>query len=479
MTKRTQSLSFLITGSLLGIFLLQVYFGYQVYQKHRLTIQRELTAALDEAIDRADARRISTINDLFARDLRDPELVRLEIRVEEDQPKVFIISPQTGDIHVSIFFPDLVDSVAAVQQMEEQILERNRALLVEGSIMYWTDELGKRLITYSDSIQISRETLRTAVARELDSLDIRSAFSLVLEHDSLAAVPDESLFFQHQRLPAKVEGNNLVSILLAQPALEVFRRAGLVFLMTLIILLLMVAGFWWLLKLARREARLSRLKDDFIDNVTHELLTPIATLKLALATLREDNNLPKPNKYLAMSEQQAQRIAEVVDHVLKVTFVDQQQAGITLERVNPNAILTEVISYYENHAGATITVLPAKDIEVDTDPHHLQNVFHNLVSNALKYGPEHPELTVRVKTLPQSVTISFTDNGPGIPPSERDSIFEKFHRISEGGTHDVKGLGIGLYYARGILRQLGGNLELTRSTAAGSTFTVTLPTTEV
>jgi signal transduction histidine kinase len=475
MTKKTRSLRLLITTSLLGIFLLQVYFGYQVYQKHRFAIERELIAALEEAISNANAQRVSQINELFAQDLRDPELVKLEVRVEEEKPKVFVIDPQTGDIHVSVYFQELLDSTTAVQQMEEQIIKRNRTFLEEGSIMYWTDVLGQRLIDYNDSIQISRASLREEVGKELDTLGIRSDFHLVLEHDSLAAIPDTSAFFQNQQLPALVDGHNLASVQLKRPGGEVLRRAGLVLLLTLTILLLMAAGVWLLFQMTQREARLSKLKDDFIDNVTHELLTPIATLKLALASLQDDDKLSQPNKYLDMSQQQAQRIADVVDHVLQVSFLDEERAGIRLEKVSPKSALLDVIKYYENSPNTTIQVMTGPEILIETDAHHLQNVFHNLIGNAIKYGPEKPRLDIQIQELPSTVKIAFTDNGPGIPAEEQKSIFEKFHRISEGDTHNVKGLGIGLYYARGILRQLGGDLVLSRSDASGSTFTVTLP----
>jgi signal transduction histidine kinase len=478
MTLRLPSVVYLIACSLLGIFLLQAYFGYQVYQQHTAALEREAYRALSEAILTANEHRITRINELFARDIRNPALVELQLNLEEEEPRIFIKEPETGNVHTSIRFRSAVDSVTAVRQMEEDLINYNRTFLEEESVMYWTDNIGKRIARYADSIQISQEFLAKEIEQELDTLNISSDFELLLSNDSIS--PSSSFVFKTgpRKVPAKIDGHTSVAIVLSSPNREVLKRTGFVFVMTLMVLLLMVGSFMVLLRLIRRQKKLSQLKDDFIDNVTHELLTPITTLKLALESLRNNDSKRKPSKYLEMSEQQTQRIAEVVDHILQVSFVDEQHPGLNMEEVNVTNLLREVLEYHQATADKPLEIITSLGLDriVLSDQKHLQNVFHNLIGNAIKYAPDSGvSLSINISEVSDELHIAISDNGPGIPPSERDKIFDKFHRVTNLTTHEVKGLGIGLYYARGILRQLQGDLLLTKSTLTGATFSVILP----
>jgi signal transduction histidine kinase len=344
--------------------------------------------------------------------------------------------------------------------------------------MYWTDNIGKRLIGYSDSVQISKDFLLGEIALELASLNISSDFELLLSKDSIAPTSTMTTTLLPRKVSAKIDDYTTAAIVLTDPTAEVLKRTGFVFLMTLMVLFLTVVSFLVLLRLIRRQKKLSRLKDDFIDNVTHELLTPITTLKLALESLRNDASMRKPSKYLEMSEQQTQRIAEVVDHILQVSFVDEQHPGLQIEEINLTNVLREVLAYHQATALKPLEIQSSfgEDLLILSDQKHLQNVFHNLIGNAIKYAPESgARLSIKVSEVLNELHITISDNGPGIPVAERERIFDKFHRITNKATHEVQGLGIGLYYARGILRQLQGDVQLAKSTSAGATFTVILP----
>ena len=252
---------------------------------------------------------------------------------------------------------------------------------------------------------------------------------------------------------------------------------GLILGSTVLVLMLIVLSFVALGIILHRQKKLSALKDDFIDNVTHELLTPIATLKLALETLNRDPDFSQ-SPYLEISNQQTHRMAEVVDHILQVSFVEEGRAGLRMESVELVSLIQEVANYHRTMAQNPIALsleLPS-EILVWSDHHHLNNVLHNVLGNAVKYGPEEGgEIGVNLKTEDDILLLQIWDNGRGIPAEEQEAIFDKFHRVQRGGIHDVKGLGIGLYYSRSILRQLGGDIRLAQSSAAGSCFEITLP----
>lgn len=464
--------------SLLGVLLLQVYFGFQVYQQHSTALEREVDRALDEAIVTADGNRINQINELFAWDIRNPELVKLSLKQEEGEPKILLSDPETGNVHVSIRFREEVDSTRITQQLQEEMIKYNRNFLEEGSVMYWTDKVGERLARYSDSVQISKAFLLEEIRNELDTLNIGSDFRIILNHDSTSIGSTDGISIGPRAAPVKIEGYDSAIIKLNTPGWEVLRRSGFVYLMTAIILLLITGSFLVLLRFVRRQKRLSQLKDDFIDNVTHELITPITTLKLALDTLSKDKTISQSNSYLAMSQQQTQRIAEVVDHILQVSFVDEQQAGLHFEEVDLNTMIEEILDYYQFTAQKPLTINASlnKNYVIQTDAKHLLNVLHNLIGNAVKYSSENgATLDISVSEKGNTLQVSIGDDGPGIPPAEQEYIFDKFHRVSNGQTHEVRGMGIGLYYVKGIMEQLGGELQLTSSTPSGSTFSITLP----
>ncbi len=384
MTSKFRSVVLLIACSLLGIFLLQGYFGYQVYQEHLATLEREANTALTAAVKTADEQRIEQINALFAQDIRNPELAKLTFELEDEEPRIFVIDPKTGNIHVSIRIRKEVDSALAVQELQEELISYNRTFLEEGSIMYWTDFIGERMVRNMDSLQISRDILVQEIEQELAHLNISSSFELLLTNDSIRPTTGLTSPIGRRKVAAKIDGYTAAAIVLNQPTREVLKRTGFVYLMTITVLLLIVGSFLILLRLLRRQKQLSQLKDDFIDNVTHELLTPITTLKLALASLHHDPSLQKPNKYLEISEQQAQRIAEVTDHILQVSFVDEKHPGLQLEEVNLPTLLQEVLEYHQVTAPKPLEVRAnlGKELMIISDRKHLQNVFHNLKRDA-------------------------------------------------------------------------------------------------
>lgn len=477
MTRKLRAIVILTIASLVGILLLQVYFGVQVYQQYRSALEREVDQTLKAAIISADGHRIDQINKLFAQDIRNPELVTLSLKMEEEEPKIFLSDPETGDIYVSIRFREAIDSSKITEQLQEEMIKYNRNFLEEGSVMYWTDKIGEKLAKYSDSIQISKAFLLKEIGKELDTLGIQSGFEVVFHQDTSATKDDDGFALGAHAAPVKIDGYDSATILLDTPGREVLRRSGFIYLMTVVILLLIVASFLVLLRFVRRQKRLSQLKDDFIDNVTHELLTPITTLRLALDALRQDTSMT-PNRYLDVSQQQTQRIANVVDHVLRVSFVDEAQAGLHFEDTSINALITEAIEYYQvtTQKPLRIKASLAVNYTLRTDAKHLLNVIYNLIGNAIKYSPESGAvLNITAERKLETLHLNITDNGPGIPKGEQQSIFEKFHRVPNGDTHEVSGLGIGLYYAKGIMKQLGGQLKLKRSSPAGSTFSIILP----
>ncbi|MEM9986958.1 MAG: HAMP domain-containing sensor histidine kinase, partial [Bacteroidota bacterium] len=462
---------------LVGMIGLQAYYGWQVYQQQSLALRAEVDVALKAAVEKAHEQRVERIHTLFERDLQNPDLVTVELRMTEEGPKIVTLDPQTGTVYMKLTYPKDKSLPSSPEEIKRYLVKRNRAFLAEGTFMYWNPALGERLESYVDTIYHSKTYLAKQLERELIGLGIRGEFGLMYGIEDSWEQPHSKQRLYSSPVDVHLKSNYQVKAILHHPGFEIMKRMGLVLGLTGLVLLLILLSFSALWYIIHRQKRLSALKDDFIDNVTHELLTPIATLKLALESLSKDPKV-QPSSYLDISTQQAQRIAEVVDHVLQVSFIEEEKAGIRLEAVDLVTLIQEVTAYHQATSPKPLNLsleLPF-EVTVWSDRHHLSNVLHNVLGNAIKYGPESGvDLLIGHELVGEAVVLQIWDNGLGIPLHEQEKIFEKFHRVPTGDTHEVKGLGIGLYYVRSILRQMGGEISLTQSSPEGSCFEIMLP----
>ncbi|HAS43825.1 MAG TPA: hypothetical protein DCS93_25310 [Microscillaceae bacterium] len=483
MTHRMKLVIGLITLSLLSVFVLQAYYGWQVYQQHTIELRKEVNTSIKSALKTAHSHRIEQVNEFFKQVIRNPKKAKVELRTTEEGPKIFFVDPKTGYNRISLRYKHRADSsTESVEDITQRMIDYNQSLLEKGSIFYWTEEIGKQLKERNDKSHISMPLLTREMRKQLTAHGIEREFSFLLLNDSTksAVIPTRNTLIS-DTLSAKLKNHTKIAVTIVNPHYELLRRSGSVLLFTMLVLLLIATSFVILMRLLNQQKKLSKLKDDFIDNVTHELITPIATLKLALETLRKDPSIPQPNKYLKLSEQQTQRMAEVVDHIIQTSFVDETQPGLALEDVWIEDILAEVVEYHQVTTQKPLEVIfhPITHHKAWSDRQHLANVFHNVIGNAIKYSPDHEALVkIEIEAKQNDLIILISDNGPGIAASEKERIFEKFHRVNTTDTHEVKGLGIGLYYTRGILQQLKGDIQLVRSSLRGSTFEITLPITQ-
>lgn len=482
MTKRLKWAVGLIVSSLFFIFILQAYYGYRVYQQHTDEFHKEVNNALVSAIDSAALQRVEEISHYFREDIYDTTLARISLAENEDGKQIYISDPMTGYHYVSIIYPEkLKKSDGLKNDLIEFVIKRNFQYLKEGSIMYWTDSIGERLKAYNDTVYVSEQYFIESFRKSLKTYDISNSFSVMKLKDSTFENNVPSGVYLSEPKPLAMKEASMVAIAIENPNYTVLRRSAVVLLLTLLVLVFLVMGFALLLRVLNKQRNLSQLKDDFIDNVTHELLTPVATLKLALETMSKDQSIGPSNKYLHLSRQQTQRIEDVVDHVLTVSFGEEGMPGIKWESFSLNTLLSEVITYHEMTAEKPVTFLYPSHagLTVWSDRKHLANVLHNVLGNAIKYGPDDGvRVSIHVQDADNAVKVNITDNGPGIPKAERERIFEKFHRVNTNNTHDVKGLGIGLYYSLNIMKQLKGTLMLHSSGKKGSCFLISIPKVE-
>lgn len=231
-----------------------------------------------------------------------------------------------------------------------------------------------------------------------------------------------------------------------------------------------------------KQKRLSEIKTDFINNMTHELKTPISSIGLSSEMIMRTETLNDPEKilrYAGLIYKENKRLENQVERVLKIAKLDKSEIELSKEAFDLEEFLIELKDNFEfNQEERPIEIelrlqLPNGPIHVD--PVHISNVFFNLVDNAIKYCHHSPLVKITAWMDKKQVTIEVADNGIGIKRENLKMIFDKFYRVPTGNVHDVKGFGLGLYYVKTIVEKHDGTITVKSSPDVGTTFTVKLP----
>ncbi len=224
------------------------------------------------------------------------------------------------------------------------------------------------------------------------------------------------------------------------------------------------------------------MKSDFVNNMTHELKTPISTISLASQMLNDKSIASSEKNYDRISgiiSDESKRLGYQVERVLQMAKFDQGDLKLQFEDVSAHEIIESVITnFYLQVEAKNGMLIPSLHADVDTilaDPTHITNVISNLLDNAVKYTSENPEIYIGTRNQDHELIISVRDNGIGISKSNQRRIFDKFYRVSTGNVHNVKGFGLGLSYVKKIIEEHQGKIRVDSELGSGTTFSINLP----
>ena len=248
---------------------------------------------------------------------------------------------------------------------------------------------------------------------------------------------------------------------------------------------LLLGVFLYTISVAFKQKKLSEIKNDFINNMTHEFKTPISSISIAAQMLNDDSVRKSPEMLKHVSgviNDETKRLRFQVEKVLQLSLFDRKNATMRLEEEDANASIYSVINTFklkvEKYGGHINANLDAEDPIINVDRMHFTNVVFNLLDNAVKYRREDvpPELEVAtVNPDEDHIQITVADNGIGMKREDLKRIFEKFYRVSTGNRHDVKGFGLGLAYVHKMIDLFGGSIRAESEVGKGSKFIITLP----
>lgn len=253
---------------------------------------------------------------------------------------------------------------------------------------------------------------------------------------------------------------------------------------SLIFTLVLLVTFIFTIYIVFRQKKLTEMKNDFINNMTHEFKTPISTISLAAQMLKDPAVGKSPQMFQHISgviNDETKRLRFQVEKVLQMSMFDKQKATLKMKEIDANEMINGVINTFtlkvERYNGKITSNLEATDPVIFADEMHITNVIFNLMDNAVKYKKPEDDLELKVRTWnePGKLMISIQDNGIGIKKENLKKIFEKFYRVHTGNLHDVKGFGLGLAYVKKIIVDHKGTIRAESELNVGTKFIIALP----
>jgi two-component system phosphate regulon sensor histidine kinase PhoR len=247
-------------------------------------------------------------------------------------------------------------------------------------------------------------------------------------------------------------------------------------------LMVLIISFFFTIYTVIRQKKLSEIKADFVNNMTHEFKTPISTISISSEMLTKEgimNSPEKISKYAKIIFDENNRLKNLVDRVLQIAVIDRKDEKLKLAQVDVHEVIRECADNFgllvQERNGHLLTSPVASLPAITADRAHLTNMINNLLDNALKYSPLEPKIEITTFNQNGNLHIAIQDNGIGISREHHSDIFKKFHRLQRGDVHDVKGFGIGLYYVKTMAEKMGGYILLKSELNKGSCFTLIFP----
>lgn len=270
-----------------------------------------------------------------------------------------------------------------------------------------------------------------------------------------------------------------LSLYLKTPTWWIFKHLAWALLSSFLLTSLTIGCLVYLLYTIFKQKKLADIKNDFVNNMTHELKTPLATVLAATETLQQfklKDNMQKVDLYLQMTHRSATHLTNLIDQILHLAVGEKKGMHLQAEPVSINELLQQLVDTHQLINQHQITFSRESGMpSINIDKMHIANAVNNLLDNAIKYTIGSINIRVVSKLVDNQWMLSIADNGIGIASSDVKHIFQPFYRVPTGNTHRVKGFGLGLHYVKQVITGHKGRIEVESSPGKGSTFTIYLP----
>ena len=489
MRNRIRNILILMSACILGIFAFQGYWLYNAYDLKMQEFNKNINEALGKAIFN---KQFFDASKMIAYRMKDDTVFNLKFKTTT--PQVFIDSFSSTLPHSSGNKAAFI--VRSTARWADSLPAATGATVgVQGARVY-ADTLARKIsdILIMNKIYDTRFSIKkmdALYAAELHSLGIYTPYKLdTLRIPTSTFRETKQLVVNYHpnhpnrlvtsTIPFNPLSNIAVRATFSSPFRHILGKMTWTLLSSAVLLLFTVLCFLYMLRTILKQKKLSEVRNDFINNMTHELKTPIATVSAAVEAMQNFNALNdtrKTENYLRISRQELQRLSDLVEKVLHIAAEEKEELELFREETDINELVGSIIANHRLKANKkvdfTYTILANPVVNVDKT--HLSNAINNLVDNAIKYSGEPVEITIQVARQQDRLKIMVKDNGIGIPGNYQESIFEKFFRVPTGNIHNVKGFGLGLSYVKKIVEKHGGTIRVKSEPEKGSEFHLEIP----
>lgn len=520
-----QRLTYLVVFSIFSILFLiaiQLYWIKTSVATQQRKFDQTVMEVMQEVVNKIEREEAVTrvtssildgnqIEALFGKDsvLTIEKGLKKEIEYAESDPRQ-LIKTKSDELRLEFRKPQINDSsFLIIRETKKNVLSSNVNLNssyeAEDKDSLLQKELKKKaslisnivnelaLISISRNFEekISYNQIDSLFARELEKSGIKAEYVfdiLDVETQNLVFSEEKELNAGLKNTPYKIElfPNDFMksdAILLYFPNQVnwVLKNSWKVLLISFLLICILILLFYSSIATIYKQKKLSKVKNDFINNMTHELKTPISTISLACEALNDPSlslNQQRHDSYLGMIKDENKRLSVLVENVLKSAAWDSSVIKLDLKKQNIHDLIERVVKSFEiqiSKKGGTLQLaLNAKKPWAFVDQVHMSNVIYNLLDNANKYGGETPLIEIETYNQDNVIFVSIKDDGIGISKQDQKKIFDKFYRVSTGNLHDVKGFGLGLNYVKRIIDLHHGDIEIESKKNKGTKITLKL-----
>lgn len=344
--------------------------------------------------------------------------------------------------------------------------------------------------TYPIQERISKENLQKILTNELNEYGVKTPFEFNVYSNGLATkIKSEHFAYDKDAtysIPIFIDndGNNKYALLISFPQKKKFLFSDIlaITLLSIIFTLVIIIAYANALHQLIKQRQISEIKTDFINNMTHEFKTPIATINLALDAIKNPKVIDDKEKifrYLQMIRDENKRMHAQVENVLRISKLEKKELDISKESQNVQDIIEDAVDHVhliiEDRQGTITTHFEANRTTVLLNDVHFTNVIVNILDNAIKYSPDAPVIDIYTENIKDFILIKVKDHGAGMTKAAQKRIFEKFYREHTGDLHNVKGHGLGLAYVKRIVEDHNGQIFVESEKGKGSTFIIKVP----
>ena len=480
---------YFITATIVLTIAVQLYWNYNNYVDNKQRVKNEIQSSLDIAIDEyyTDLSKSNFFTSIdydsinskssFLKDFWNEDINSSKSKVNISSIK--ISSDYKGDVST---IPKILDSIFITDTIE---FEFNDKKVTSKTSTKYQSEI-KRFKINSDSLKFLKGIQSVVVALNNDEINFTRLDSIFTNQLSKKGIKTPHYLVLLEK-DIKVEGSNKAEDIelslfsnskstflrpdqnlrayYEDPTIEALKKSTTEILLSLLLSLSVIFCLIYLLKIISTQKELAEIKNDLINNITHEFKTPIATISTAVEAIESFNvvdNKEKTKQYAAISAFQLKKLHQMVEKLLETATLDSESLLLQKEPTNIVDLIAKIAKKFELLTKKEInftTNIDSKILKIDR--FHFENAISNLVDNAIKYGGDSIEVTLN--SVLNVTEISVADNGKGIDKSQQERIFDKFYRVPKGNTHDVKGFGIGLYYTQKIIEKHNGSINVSSS----------------